>query len=222
MHHRSTPRGSHHSGPRGPLRSAGVLGALVAAVVLAPATPAAPAHAAAEGCPPDSVTVVVDSTELGGQIAVGCASAGGSGTDALVAAGFTETRDAGGYICAVDARPDPCPTEFTGSFWSYWHGADGQWQSYEVGSDDSTPEPGAVEGWRYGDGSSTPGTAPDEARPTTEAAAAGDTADDEASTGLSPAVIGGIGLIAVLVVAAVLAARRRSGIPRGDGPAGQD
>lgn len=238
MHHRSAPRDSRVPTPRhAPLthptpraargrrswtRSLGALGALATTVVLVPATAAVPAHAAIEDCPPDAVLVVVDSTELGGGIEAGCAEAGGTGTDALIAAGFSDTRDASGYVCAIDSLPEPCPTEFTGVYWSYWQGVDGQWRSYEVGSDDSNPEPGAVEGWRYGDGSSGPGTAPDDARPTTDAAAVTAGAGDETPTGLSPAVVAGIGLVAVLLATAALVARRRPGTRRGDGPAARD
>lgn len=138
------------------LRAAGA--ALLAATVLSP--PAAAAQAAPSGgacTDPDAVTVVVDSTELGGEVTVGCATDPASGTEALTQAGFAESRDPSGYICAVGGLPDPCPTEFTGSYWSYWSaGPDGEWTSYMEGSDTAVPEPGSVEGWRYGDGTQPP------------------------------------------------------------------
>jgi hypothetical protein len=156
-------------------RRPAVLTALVlatpgAALLALPAT-AAPATAAAvvgaadaaplEGActDADGVTVVVDATALGGTLEAGCAPEGGvTGTEALLAAGFTETRDPAGFVCAVDGLPDPCPTEFTGEYWSYWYaepGADA-WTVYGEGSDTAVTVPGAVEGWRWGDGSAGP------------------------------------------------------------------
>ncbi len=120
---------------------------------------AAPATAAGNGActDPSGVTVVVDFTDVGGAVETGCATAPTTGTDALQQAGFVDTRDASGLICAIDATPDPCPATFTGSYWSYWSApAGGEWESYQVGSDTSTPAPGSVEGWRYFDGSAGP------------------------------------------------------------------
>lgn len=106
---------------------------------------------------PTGVTVVVDSTELGGEVTVACAADPATGTEALAQAGVSESRDPSGYICAVGGRPDPCPTEFTGSYWGYWSaGPDGEWTSYMEGSDTAVPEPGSVEGWRWGDGTRPP------------------------------------------------------------------
>lgn len=112
----------------------------------------------------EGITVVVDLTDLGGDVEVGCATDAGTGTEALQAAGFTDTRDASGMICAVDGLPDPCPATFEGSFWSYWFGGeDGTWQTYMEGSDTAVPEAGGVEGWRYSDGSAGPTLSPTEA-----------------------------------------------------------
>lgn len=233
MHHPSVPR------PH-PVRRArtGARAALVALGVLAGTVPVGPMAVATtlgstvEHCPPDAVTVVVDFTGLGGGIESGCAEGADSGTQALIAAGFADTRDPSGFICAIDALPDPCPAEFTGEFWSYWHVVDGQWQSYDVGSDDSVPGPGDVEGWRYGDGTTPPAaTVPAASEPEVTSRAkpqdgaaddAATAAVDEASPGLSPAVVAGTGLVAVLLIAAVVLARRRSGASAGDGPTGQD
>ncbi len=120
---------------------------------------AAPAEAAGNGActDPNGVTVVVDFTDVGGAVETGCALAPTTGTDALQKAGFVDTRDASGLICAIDATPDPCPATFTGSYWSYWSAEPGgSWQSYQVGSDTSSPTAGSVEGWRYSDGSAGP------------------------------------------------------------------
>ncbi len=134
--------------------------AFLAALAL-PVLAAAPAVAATDQpsgpCQDGGVTVVVDATALGGEVLIGCATQDpATGTEALEQAGFVETRDASGMICAIDSLPDPCPTEFTGEYWSYWY-ADGDWQSYMEGSDTSTPQDGAVEGWAWGDGSTPPG-----------------------------------------------------------------
>ncbi|KGM17472.1 hypothetical protein N867_03010 [Actinotalea fermentans ATCC 43279 = JCM 9966 = DSM 3133] len=143
------------------------------------------------------VTVVVDATELEGDVTVGCASDPATGTEALAQAGIAETRDPSGYICAVGGLPDPCPTEFTGSYWSYWTAAPGgEWTAYAEGSDTAVPAAGSVEGWRYGDGTQPPAVAPAdvrpgvatvEAEPTTDAdAPAADQAADDAVTAVAP------------------------------------
>jgi len=138
------------------------------------------------------VTVVVDATELEGDLTVGCAPDPATGTEALAQAGFSETRDPSGYICAIGGLPDPCPTEFTGSYWSYWTAAPGgEWAAYAEGSDSAVPASGTVEGWRYGDGTEPPAVAPADVLPgaavaeapaedASEDAAAG-TAGDEAA-----------------------------------------
>lgn len=133
------------------------------------------------GCTDQQVTVVVDLTDLGGEIEVGCGDVPATGTEVLLDAGFVDTRDPSGFICAINSQPDPCPTEFTGSFWSYWSGEPGgEWQAYAEGSDTSTPAAGSSEGWRYNDGSEGPGLAP--------AAAPGQTgADSGAQAEASPA-----------------------------------
>src|SRR5699024_4178224 len=96
-----------------------------------------------------------------GSIEVGCAEGDPtSGRAALEAAGFTPTDSTPGMICAINSRPDPCPKEFTGAYWSYWYGEDGEWTASEVGADDTDPAPGEVQGWRYFDGSAGPGVAP--------------------------------------------------------------
>jgi hypothetical protein len=140
-------------------RLAGALLAAGAIALPAAAASAGPLTTAAGTGPctdPTGVTVVVDATELGGEVAVGCADAPATGTDALTQAGFTESRDPSGYICAVGGLPDPCPTEFTGSYWTYWNATDGEWTTWMEGSDTAVPAAGSVEGWRYGDGTVPP------------------------------------------------------------------
>lgn len=203
----------------------------LALATLATAAPALAATAATgtplEGACPDAdgVTVVVDSTALGGGIEAGCApEAGVSGTEALLAAGFTEARDPSGFVCAVDGLPDPCPTEFTGEYWSYWYAEPGAqtWTAYQEGSDTAVVAAGAVEGWRYGDGSEGPAVtlpvvAAEDTTTTTDSADAGTAEDaegtpDAATDPAGPAVplLVGLGLLGALAVAGVVVARRRS------------
>lgn len=134
------------------------------------------------------VTVVVDATELEGDVTVACAPDPATGTEALAQAGIAETRDPSGYICAVGGLPDPCPTEFTGSYWSYWTAAPGgEWTAYAEGSDTAVPAAGTVEGWRYGDGTQPPSVAPADVLPGAAAGVGGEEAgngeatDDEAT-----------------------------------------
>lgn len=184
----------------------------------------ASAGTATQGCTdPDGVTVVVDATDLGGGIEIGCATGTSTGTEALAAAGFSETRDDAGMICAIDSLPDPCPATFEGSYWSYWHAEDGEWLAWMEGSDTATPEPGGVEGWRYNDGSTGPGVSP-------EAALVADVPEggsDPAVQDTEPAIQGDPWVYAV-VAAAILATALVAGITlarRGrslHGPGGQD
>lgn len=199
--------------------------------------------ACAEGA---GVTVVVDLTDLGGDVEIGCAEGDpASGTEALTSAGFTEARAEGGYICAIAGRPDPCPTEFDGSYWAYWSGsAGGDWEMQATGSDESAPAVGTVEGWRYNDGSAPPSVTPDEALTTsdepaeepteeptedevteepTDAAEDESSADDaeqdaDAARGLAPLVAAGAAVVLVALAAVAFARRRASQ----HGPAGQD
>lgn len=228
----------------GPRRLAGVLLLAGALVLPAHAALAAPVGAAAPGTGPcadaSGVTVVVDATELGGDVAVGCAPDPATGTQALTQAGFTEARDPSGFICAVAGLPDPCPTEFTGSYWSYWSAdASGEWTTYMEGSDTATPAPGSVEGWRYGDGTQPPavdvadvlpgaaGDAPaategssaeaaPDAEPSLEATAADDgTAEPEDADGSTTDLPGWVGVavgVAILggLVGLVVRLRRQS------------
>lgn len=202
--------------------------ALVAAVTLPATLLAAPALATPGGpcTDPEGVTVVVDATNLGGEVLVGCATDPTTGTDALTLAGFSDVRDPSGFICAIDDQPNPCPEEFTGEYWSYWYAEDGTWLSYQEGSDTAVPVAGGVEGWRWGDGATTPDydlslaatepepgpTTTQTAEPTEAPAEAGDASDDEPSTDALPtaALLGGaVGLAALVALVIVLVRRRR-------------
>jgi hypothetical protein len=214
---------------------------LLLAAALVVALPAAPATASEGACPDgNGVTVVVDATDIGGAIVTRCAMGDPTtGRSALELAGFVVTDSQPGMICAIDAQPDPCPTTFEGSYWSYWHGSPGgDWISYQVGADSSDPVPGEVEGWRYNDGSVGPGIAPADvtaplasqssvpspaATPTpsaagtsTATATAKPAGDDSSSTASATGdrlvlltAIGVAALIAVLVVVFLLRSRNR-------------
>jgi len=203
----------------------GTLLVLASAASAVPRTADGPSGACTD---PAGVTVVVDFTDTGGKVEVGCAEEAATGAAALVAAGFVDTRDASGLICAIDAVPDPCPTTFEGTYWSYWSATpDGSWEMYQEGPDTTVPEPGALEGWRYNDGSAGPSLSPAEvlaATATTEsvptAEDGADAADEVTSDGLPTWAIV---LVAVALVGAVAATgvglvRRRGQ----NGPAGQD
>jgi hypothetical protein len=212
-----------------PTRTAALLAAITLPVLLA--APAAAADQPDGPCEDGGVTVVVDSTALGGEVLMGCATEDpASGTEALQQAGFTDTRDDSGLICAIDALPDPCPTEFTGEYWSYWYG-DGEWQNYMEGSDTAAPADGAVEGWRWGDGSTPPAvdlaslpgaSAPEGSETEAAAETVTDAADDAAETTADVEeadssgtsvwwwVIGGVAFVAV-VTGIVVFARRSDG-----------
>ncbi|WP_193314866.1 hypothetical protein [Georgenia thermotolerans] len=209
------------------------LGLAVAVLAPAPAdaagggpaagAPAASAPAPTGACADGSgVTVVVDLTDLGGDVRAGCAPGDpATGREALQAAGFAATDSQPGLICAIDHLPDPCPTQFDGRYWAYWSaGPGGQWTARTEGADTADPAPGSVEGWRYNDGATPPGVTP-----AALAAAASPTAaaseEPAASATPTPAPEGhtasrpgrnaylALGAAVILLVAAGVVARRR-------------
>lgn len=246
---RTTPRPFHPSDGRDVtgVRSRSAVRVLLpamlagaSATLAASAASAVPATADVSGACADEtgVTVVVDATALDGPLEVGCATDPATGTEALAQAGFAETRDPSGYICAVAGLPDPCPTEFTGSYWSYWTAAPGgEWTAYAEGSDTAVPAAGTVEGWSYGDGSQPPGVAPAEVQPGTgaEPAAGQDESDDaeqvtaagegqaaasdDGGDGTSLAVGAAVGVAIVGALAATIVRLRRRAQDAAQGPA---
>lgn len=92
--------------------------------------------------------LVVDDEE--NVIANECVDSPETGDAALESAGVDVQRDANGFICAMGGVPEECPTEFNGQYWNYHHAvAGGAWEYYEVGSSESEPAPGSIEGWCY-------------------------------------------------------------------------
>lgn len=164
----------------------------------------------------DGVTVIVDFTDLGGAVESGCAEGDpASGREALETAGFTAVNDPSGFICTIDSQPDPCPTEFTGSYWAYWQVVDGEWVASQVGADEADPAPGDLEGWRYNDGSVPPPlpaadgeTADPTTDPVTTAPAESDSEND--GGGISPALWTVLGVVVVALVAGLVIRRGRS------------
>ena len=217
------PRRPRFSGTR-MMAVAGLLSACALMAGLSGSTPASAADGAcADGT---GVTVVVDFTDLGGGIQAGCAQPDpATGRAALLAAGFVATDSQPGLLCAIDAMPDPCPTTFQGSFWSYWHSTpDGEWTSYQVGADASDPVAGELEGWRYNDGTTGPGIAPaavPDALQPTSATATPDSADaaptdpapaaDAADSALLFTTGGFTAVVAILVILLLVRSRRRGG-----------
>jgi len=133
---------------------------------------ASPALASPGSC--DGVWVVVDARAAGGSLQTRCAPGDpSSGLGALEQAGFSYTfaPRVPGFVCTIDARPDPCNGAPADAYWSYWHAdAGGSWTYATTGAGSRDPAPGTVEGWRFGDGSTPPGTAPPANAPAPEPA----------------------------------------------------
>lgn len=148
--------------------------AAAAALLLGAALPvlgSAPAHAADGVCAdPTGTTVVVDFTDLGGDVEVGCAedSDGMTGLQALKAAGFDTATVASSdvpAVCRIDDEPsaseaiDVGGRDYTercqefppaGAYWSYYVApADGAWAYATTGADTNKAVPGGFEGWRF-------------------------------------------------------------------------
>jgi len=196
----------------------------LAALSLAAAAAATAPPAAAETMACAGVTVVVDFTDIGGAVETGCAEGDpASGREALESAGFTVTDDESGLICAIGSQPaDPCGA-FEGSYWAYWQVADGEWVASQVGADQADPAPGAVEGWRYNDGSVPPplleGTEPEVTEPTsddaptsasTDDATTPAAADDSDGGGIGVGVWVAIGVVVAAAVVGLVLRRQRS------------
>lgn len=134
---------------------------LLAGVAVTGLVTAVPAHAAT-ACPSSQVTVVVDYGSLGGT-SVRCASSFSDGIAALQSAGHTVGYVPGqpGFVCTVDARPDPCNGAPASAYWSYWHAKPGgSWSYSSTGAGSYHPAAGSVEGWAFGGGKPPSSAAP--------------------------------------------------------------
>lgn len=118
-------------------------------------------QAAAADCA--GVQVVVDFTTLGGGVDTRCASGDPkTGLAALKTAGFTYSfvPRQPGFVCTINALPNPCTKPTTSAYWSYWHAKPGGTWTYSTsGAGSYDPAPGTVEGWAFGAGVA-PGATP--------------------------------------------------------------
>jgi hypothetical protein len=180
-------------------RLAALAAALLAALFII-AFPAAPASAQ-DGCL--EVTVVVDFGALAAEPATGCAADPANGLDALAQAGFsvTEVASIRGMVCRIDELPESTcgaapPAK---EYWSYWRAdsGDAEWAYSPVGGGDARPGSGDVEGWVFGDGSTPPAIAPDDAAAATEGQAP-DTEDETSFTWII--AVAALAVIAALVI----------------------
>ena len=142
--------------------AAGLAVAIVLAVGLVTADPAAEAAHAAACTGTSGVTVVVDFTAFSGGVTVACALGDpATGLAALQGAGFTVTGTARwglAFVCRINGLPTPASepclnTPPASAYWSYWHAvAGGTWSYSAVGATSYNPAPGTVEGWAFGSG----------------------------------------------------------------------
>jgi len=143
-----------------PALAAFALCAASPAIVTAAASPAAaaptPNLTAACTSTTKGVTEVVDFSKLGGKVTIACdATNPKTGLAALKGAGFTYSfvPKFPGFVCRIDALPNPCNGAPAKAYWSYWHATrGGKWVSSSVGAGSYHPKPGSVEGWAFGSG----------------------------------------------------------------------
>ena len=178
------------------------------------------------------VTVVVEYADPLGT-SVGCATGDpATGLEALKSAGhrYTFVPRQPGFLCTIDARPDPCNNGPANAYWSYWHAQPGgSWSYGSIGAGSYDPPSGSVEGWAFGSGKpprSRPQVVGTSGNATSGSAASGlgatpsATADARTSASanrnLPPkgsgglgGLVGGVGLIVLLGGLAAYLARRR-------------
>ncbi|MBA2337850.1 MAG: hypothetical protein H0V96_08870 [Acidimicrobiia bacterium] len=169
----------------------------------------------------EGVTVVVDATATGGDLAVRCAlGPHRNGLAALATAGFSVEGVATSptFVCRIDGRPDaetetcaaiPPPT----AYWGYW-AADpgGSWEYASLGAATREPAAGSVEGWAFTSGSEQPvppGISPGSLATAPTGIPAGPSADP-GRTFPWPAVALAVAAVAVLAAAMVSARRQRA------------
>ncbi|RDI23780.1 hypothetical protein [Lentzea flaviverrucosa] len=110
-----------------------------------------------------NVKVVVDFTSFGGGVQTACTTVDpSSGIVALqnvkFVVGYVPRQP--GFVCTINALPNPCNGAPTTAYWSYWHGTPGgTWTYSSSGAGSYNPAPGTVEGWSFGAGTA-PSTTP--------------------------------------------------------------
>jgi hypothetical protein len=197
------------------------------ALSLAPTARAAPCSNAV------GVTIVVQYGDPLGT-SIGCATGDpATGLDALNRSGhgYTFVPRQPGFVCTIDAKPDPCNNAPADAYWSYWHAKPGgSWSYGTTGAGSYKPPSGSVEGWAFGSGK-PPKSVPPVAR-TSNPATSGATASNAGTVGhgtrtdarTTPSatrklptdgrggpggLVGGIALIVLLGAVAGYLARRR-------------
>ena len=123
-------------------------------------------------CPPgQGVTVVVQAED---QPVVRCAHGPPStGLDATQAAGFAIQFVPGqpGFVCVIDAIPEPCNGAPASAYWSYWRADAGAWVYSTSGAGSDLVQVDDWVGWAFGAGvapelpplSPMPASSPDQA-----------------------------------------------------------
>jgi hypothetical protein len=178
------------------------------------------------------VTVVVEYGDPLGA-SVGCATDDPTtGLEALKSAGhrYTFVPRQPGFVCTIDARPNPCNNGPANAYWSYWHAQPGgSWSYGSIGAGSYDPPSGSVEGWAFGSGKpprsrppvvGTSGNATSGSAASATGATPSATADARTSTpatrNLPPdargglgGLVAGVGLIVLLGGLAAYLARRR-------------
>ncbi len=146
--------------------------ALLSALLTMPV--AAATHDPTGVCIGDAVTVVVDFTELGGKVEVGCTEGQPESISAaLKLAGFDADFVSPGRNCSIDSRPASCTEELGGPDWSFFTAKVGEdWSSAEMSEETSVSIDTPILGWRYGSGLEGPDFPP----------VSGEQSDSEAAT----------------------------------------
>ena len=141
-------------------------GAVSASTVQASTVQASTVHASTAKASPDAactsttkgVTEVVDFAKLKAthKVKVACDPTNPkNGLAALTGAGFTYSfvPKYPGFVCRIDALPDPCNGAPATAYWSYWHAKrGGKWILSKLGAASYVPKPGSVQGWAFGAG----------------------------------------------------------------------
>ena len=143
--------------------------ALFLLAAMLPISSGSPAAAASGACTTSKgVTVVVNFGPLGGGTVVRCAQSGGSGLDALHAAGFSSEgtqRYGNAFVCRLNGKPTAAAEKCSATppidkSWRYFYADNGgSWKYSQSGAANHTVIQGGFEGWSFG-GGSTPGVAP--------------------------------------------------------------
>ena len=101
------------------------------------------------------MTIVVEYGDPLGT-SIGCATGDpATGLEALKRSGhrYTFMPRQPGFVCTIDARPDPCNNGPANAYWSYWHAQPGgSWSYGSTGAGSYKPPSGSVDGWSFGSG----------------------------------------------------------------------